>query len=289
MNSFSNNIKNLYGDQGLLWLESIPQQLVQYEQKYKLQNLSLMPNLTYHAVARGYQNETPIIIKFGLDIEDLGQEAMALKVFSDHGGITLLAHEPGMLLLECAVPGTSLKSYFPQDESLSIKICADLINQLRQAHFTKQDFPHIRDWLKVFDQDWPIPHEYLTLARKLRDHLLATSTPDVLLHGDLHHDNILLHDHGWRAIDPKGVVGEFAFEIPAFIRNPLPDIVNDAQLTQRTKFRIQEFSKHLEISPQRIISWCFVQAVLAWIWAHQDGLPSHPFEVLSKLYFPAEL
>src|SRR5438067_1309862 len=53
--------------------------------------------------------------------------------------------------------------------------------------------------------------------------LLATQVAPVLLHGDLHHENILAAARQpWLAIDPKGVVGEPAYEAGALLRNPLP-------------------------------------------------------------------
>ncbi|MGA2952618.1 MAG: aminoglycoside phosphotransferase family protein, partial [Caulobacteraceae bacterium] len=43
--------------------------------------------------------------------------------------------------------------------------------------------------------------------------LLASPRDIVVLHGDLHHDNVLDDGRGgWRAIDPKGLIGERAFE-----------------------------------------------------------------------------
>jgi len=38
-------------------------------------------------------------------------------------------------------------------------------------------------------------------------HLAKISALPVLLHGDLHQDNILSHGDDWLVIDPKGVIG----------------------------------------------------------------------------------
>lgn len=53
-----------------------------------------------------------------------------------------------------------------------------------------------------------------------------------MLHVDLHHDNILQNGNEWLVIDPKGVVGEPAYEVAAFIHNPMPELLThaDAQL-----------------------------------------------------------
>lgn len=43
----------------------------------------------------------------------------------------------------------------------------------------------------------------------------------MLLDGDLHHFNILrAHRQPWLAIDPKGLVGDPAYEVGAFLYNP---------------------------------------------------------------------
>ncbi len=56
---------------------------------------------------------------------------------------------------------------------------------------------------------------------ELAQELLLSQGEPVLLHGDLHHYNLLQHQDTWLAIDPKGVVGEREFEIGAFLRNPV--------------------------------------------------------------------
>ena len=108
----------------------------------------------------------------------------------------------------------------------------------------------------------PIPAKYLKKARQIRDQLLKTDDPDVLLHGDLHHDNILQNGDDWVVIDPKGVIGESAYEVAAFIRNPIPELLNHAAAPNIIHNRVTRFAEALELSERRIIDWCFVQAVL---------------------------
>ena len=46
--------------------------------------------------------------------------------------------------------------------------------------------------------------------------------PQILLHGDLHHWNILSDaDRGWMAIDPKGVIGASCLDVGRFINNAM--------------------------------------------------------------------
>ena len=62
--------------------------------------------------------------------------------------------------------------------------------------------------------------------------LCATQRNPALLHGDLHHYNVLSdRARGWCAIDPKGVVGELEYELGAALRNPFdrPDLFATAR------------------------------------------------------------
>jgi len=100
--------------------------------------------------------------------------------------VKVLIEDNGSLLLERAVPGTSLKDYFPTKEKESIEIACGVTKKLHKASIpVAHNFPHIKDWLAALDKNWSIPDGYLQKARKFRDELLQTSKPDVLLHGDL--------------------------------------------------------------------------------------------------------
>ena len=272
MSIFQSNIINIYGEEGKTWIDELPELVVTISSKLGLRDLNEITNLSYNYVLSGLQGDNPIILKLGLDSEGLAREAFALKCFSGCGAVKVLAENDGMLLLERAVPGASLKSYFPDKEQKSIEIAYGVMKKLHQANIpATHNFPHIKDWLAALDKNWPIPNGYLQKARQLRDQLLKTAEPDVLLHGDLHHDNILQNSNDWLVIDPKGVIGEPAYEVAAFIRNPMPELLTHADAPTIIHNRITRFAELLELPSQRILNWCFVQAVLVWVWALEDG------------------
>jgi streptomycin 6-kinase len=208
-----------------------------------------------------------------------------LKAFSGFGAVNVLAEDDGMLLLKHAVSGVSLKSYFPEQDSDAIHITCDYLKRLHQASIPHvHSFPQIKDWLMLLDEDLNIPSQYLNKARQLRDDLLMTSPKSVLLHGDLHHDNILQNGNRWIVIDPKGVIGEPAYEVAAFIRNPIPELLLLNNTANIISHRIARFAKHLELQEQRILDWYFVQAVLAWSWAVEDGDDETYFQQLTPIF-----
>ena len=54
-----------------------------------------------------------------------------------------------------------------------------------------------------------------------------------LVHGDLHHHNVLRSKRGWLAIDPKPMLGEPEYDVASFLWNPLPCRVRVEHLETR--------------------------------------------------------
>lgn len=276
---------NLYGEKGRQWLDHLPNLIAHTAGTYGLSNLKPVNNLSYNYVLAGFQGSKPCILKLGLDIDGFKREAAALMAFSGFGVVQVFSENAGVLLLECAVPGVSLKSYFPENDDKAINITANVIKRLHKAPIPRAHaFPHIKDWLTALDKDWNISAKYLQKAKRLRDHLLQTAIKEVLLHGDLHHDNILQNGDDWLVIDPKGVIGEPAYEVAAFIRNPIPELLNHDDALNIIHNRITRFAEILELPSQRIFDWCFVQAALAWVWALEDGGDDSYFKNLTKFF-----
>jgi len=266
---FHSNILNIYGERGQAWIAGLPQLVAAISSKLDLRDLIEVTNLTYNYVLSGFQGNNPIILKLGLDHEALNREAFALKRFARYGAVNVLAEDKGMLLLERAVLGTSLKSYFPDQEHESIEIACKVMKKLHQASIPEHhNLPHIQDWLTALDKDWNIPNHYLQKARKLRDQLLKTADPDVLLHGDLHHDNILKNVDDSVVIDPKGVIGSPINEIWAFVM----DIERD----------IPFIAHYFNFRTQDVFNWYFVHVILAACWNLEDNIDASLFLRLAE-------
>lgn len=285
MTSFESNIINIYGEKGQQWLEHLPKLLTQLSNTDGLSNLNPVSNLSYNYVLSGFQGPRPIILKLGLDADGIKREAAALMAFEDFGVVQVFSENTELLLLERAVLGVSLKSYFPERDDEAIDITANVIKRLHKAPIpSTHAFPHIKDWLEALDGDLKIPVQTLQKAREIRDQLLKTAMLDVLLHGELHHDNILQNGENWLVIDPKGVIGEPAYEIAAFIRNPMPELLSIQAPEEMIQKRIKVFANLLELPSQRILDWCFVQAVLSWVWALEDGCDASYFEKIMRIF-----
>jgi len=105
--------------------------------------------------------------------------------------------------------------------------------------------------------------------------MIATSYGEVVLHGDLHHLNILAATREpWLAIDPKGVIGDRAFEPATFLLNQLPIGLRETEIVGLLERRISIFSEVLSVPRERIIGWLRSFAVLSAWWSIEDSTGS---------------
>jgi streptomycin 6-kinase len=283
MTEFESKIISINGQNGKAWLDALPFLVQKSASRFGLEHLKPMPNLSYNYVLSGVMKDKPIILKLSLDLETLEKEALVIKCFKGYGVVNLIAEDRGLLLLEGLIPGYSLKKYFPEMDAQAVDVVCKVMNKLHQAPILST-LPHIKDWLAILQKNHAIPRKLLLKARALSSKLLQTAGPDVLLHGDLHHDNILKNSNDWLAIDPKGVIGESLFEVGAFIRNPIPELLSKENPEAFIDSRIDAFANCLNASKERIIAWSYVQSVLAWIWALEDGCDTCYWQELTKFF-----
>jgi streptomycin 6-kinase len=117
----------------------------------------------------------------------------------------------------------------------------------------------------------PFPEPLVARAEGLCLELLASMPASTLLHGDLHYWNILsAKRESWLAIDPKGIVGDPAFEPAAWLLNPKPRSLSGYDLRRQLERRIDLFSMELGLERQRIIGWGSTLAALSAWWSYED-------------------
>lgn len=289
MNEFVKTIVKLYGNEGAAWLRKLPDLIQNKAQEWKLKSLHPLKDLTYNYVLAGLQDNNPIVLKIGYDIAALKREVAALQAFVGRGAVSVLAEdlEAGAVLLEQVIPGYNLIDFFPKHETQATLLAANFIKTLHHDLVSSNyPFPTVESWLTVLDKDWEIPRAYLIKARELRNKLLASSSRPILLHGDLHHGNILVDEKNQgRMIDPKGVIGELAYEAGAFIRNPIERLSNNLQAKHIIDLRCKLLERELNIPAKRLQEWCFVQAVLSVCWMLEDNLdPSDNLKLVEILF-----
>ena len=285
MKYFKQNIVSIYGNKGEQWLDDLPEITSKIAKEHNLSGLSPVDNMTFNYVASGYQNDKPIILKIGLNSKALAKEASCLKTFAKHAAAEVLATDKNMIIMKRSVPGVTLKEYFPDKNIEATTILCSVIKELHSADIPDEhDFYHVNDLLKTLDNQLDIPENILSKARSIRDNLLSSTDKEVLLHGDLHHDNILKHGDEWLVIDPKGFIGDPAFEPAAYLCNPIPELLHEDNAKQIVSDRIKLCAEKLEIPEQRIKDWLYVKSVLCWAWSLEDNLdPGYWEDFLEKI------
>jgi streptomycin 6-kinase len=268
----------LHGDRGSVWLRNLQRTLEEFSQHW---SLSLMPpfeSLTYSYVAPArLADGSDVVLKAGVPNAELTAEIEALKIFGGRGAVQLLAADAGrgVLLLERLSPGTQL-SRLPDEEATSeaVRVMRLLWRPVPAAN----GFPAVADWAwglgrlrRRFGGTGPLPRSLVERAERLFEGLLSSMGEPVLLHGDLHHMNILAaRRRPWLAIDPKGVVGEPAYEVGALLRNPMPDILRRPRLGNVLRRRVDQLTEETGFDRDRILGWGVAQAVLAGWWSLED-------------------
>ena len=160
------------------------------------------------------------------DTESLN-EGDALELWDGDGAVRLLRRSGRALLEERAVPGNDL-SALPEDQATAIAV--DLASRLwrRVGSPFRPVAPEVSRWLDDADRKGG---ELVPLARKL----LAELDPGAewLVHGDLHHHNILRRGDQFVAIDPKPYLADREYDVPSFLWNPLTNRMEDREQTER--------------------------------------------------------
>lgn len=270
----------LYGERGTEWLRRLPSTIAEYEERWSLTIQDPFEPLSYNYVAPAIDVDgTDVVLKIGVPNPELLTEIEALRIFDGRGIVRLLVADPdqGVLLLERLKPGTPLASL--EDDQQVTTIASHVMRQLWRPVPSGHPFPTVARWAAGLQRlrdrfeggTGPFPAMWVDRAERLFAELVGSMTELVLLHGDLHHHNILAAERcPWLALDPKGVVGEPAYEVGAFLRNPLPRILGMTQPERMLARRVAQLAEELGFDRARLVGWGVAQAVLAAWWSFED-------------------
>ena len=289
--SFITTILNTYRDDGKRWLAELPALIDEASRRWGLTDITPVDNLSYNFVAYTNRPSTALrstqgaVLKIGVPNPELTSEMAALRLFNGDGAARLLEADPerGMCLLEQLLPGEMLAALADDDQRTHI--AADVMLRLWTpvpvGEPAPRDLPFIKlsDWFAGLDGvrphfgggTGPFPQRILEMAEALIPELFAASSPPLLIHGDLHHFNILSSGRGWLAIDPKGVVGPPEYEVGPLLINPIPDFLRGEAAVRQAERRIAILSERLGFAPQCIRDWAICHAILSAWWDIEDS------------------
>lgn len=268
-------ITNRFGDNFYVRMEK---DLAAYTARWQLKELRLLHSFSANCVFVCRSDRFgDAVLKMGPPSREGLTEIQALREYRGSRFCRLFDADEssGVLLEERIHPGRRLR----EEDSLERRL--DVFAGLYEGLHIKPDkpaaYPAYGEWVARIAGYMQERSDYRELARHMqradelcRSLCLAYSRI-MLLHGDLHHDNILQDSSGsYRIIDPKGVTGDPIWDIPRFILNEYDESVT-ADTHTRIKRIIDFLSARLAI-PQTVIRQClYVETAMAQCWNVESG------------------
>lgn len=270
---FTETICGVHGEEGQKWLEQLGLLLQVCEHRWALDIQYDTPyTLSYNYVTPVIlPGGAPAVLKLGVPGSENRTEIEALSLFAGEGMVRLLDADPvqGIMLLEKVMPGVTLDAVGQEEEQT--KTVVEVMGRLRSAFSDSSRFPTVADWFEGLRRmrerfqggTGPLPEALVGQAEAWSKKLISSIREPRLLHGDLHHGNILsAAREPWLAIDPKGVIGESEYECIAFLRNHLP--TGDERDALRR--RVEHLVKGLDVQRERVLAWGFCHSILSASW-----------------------
>ena len=278
-------IQNTYGEKGCKFLNSLPGIIDEASCLWNLTQLKTVPNLSYNYVAFAHhpvpnsRQLEEVVLKIGVTDRELMSEMTALRHFNGRGSVRLLEADQrkGTFLLEHLRPGEMLATL--EDDELATNTAAGVMLKLWQPAPIDDALIQLVDWFKGFvrlrtrfgGSTGPLDKNLVETAEGAVKEFFAEDFAPMLIHGDLHHFNILTSERGWLAIDPKGVIGPAAYEVGPLLLNPWSEINNPADWLRVTERRISILAERLGFERERIRKWGLAHAVLSAWWSLEDN------------------
>lgn len=188
------------------------------------------------------------------------------------GAVRLLDRQGDLLLIEDAGDLTLLDTLRRNGDEVATAIAAELIRSLHATGLRPHP-PEMETLAAYFsglfaraamDDD-----EQYRVAAELAERLLSGQRGVRPLHGDFHHENALHAPRGWLAIDPKGVLGDPAFDVANLFYNPLEsELRYDPARAARLAHALAPV---VEREPAELLDWAFAFTALSASWHAEDG------------------
>ncbi len=275
---FWQNIKGLYGAKGEKWLTELPQTLALIGVKWNLTIDDFFPNLSFNFVAKcSDRRGENYVLKVGVPDEDapLLSEKRALEAFDGKGAVRVLRYDENLcaILLERAVEGKTLSEVCGEDYAKAVEIAVEVMLKLPRNLPDKTHFTNLETWFEGLDRavQADFAPEKIAKAQGFFAELTEPFERKILLHGDVHFDNILsARREPFLLIDPKGVVGEIGYEIAVFLNDLAGWTAHLANREQILESAVEKFSKAFGVPPNELRKWAFAFAVLSAWWMVED-------------------
>jgi streptomycin 6-kinase len=218
------------------------------------------------------EDGVPAALKVGWPHWEAEHEHLALRLWDGRGAVRLLRADPRrfVLLLERADHRRDLNAQPVREACQTAAGLYRLLHRPATAQFVR---------LSVLAADWArrlrLLHDHPLVPRRLVDRaasLAATfatdpTTDGVLLHTDLHFDNVLGATRvPWLAIDPKPVSGDPCFEVAPLLWNRWQEATAGGGIRAAILDRLLTVIDTADLDEDRVRDWVVVRQMVNVLW-----------------------
>lgn len=198
------------------------------------------------------------------------------------GAARVLAQDEDALLLERATGPTYLANMARNgvDDEATRILCAVVARLHARRDRPPPELIPLSRWFEPLEPAAAAQGGIFRSAATIARELLGAPQDVVVLHGDIHHGNVLdFGPRGWLAIDPKGLVGERGFDYANIFCNP---DARTATSTGRLSRQASVVAEAAALDRVRLLQWIVAWAGLSAVWMLEDGEePDSRFAVAS--------
>ncbi|RSL14556.1 streptomycin 6-kinase/streptomycin 6-kinase [Edaphobacter aggregans] len=253
-------------EHGREWLFELPSRVSRCTEKWELR---LQPPYSQSFVSIVFpvtlRDRFPAVLKIQWPHAESEYEHEALRLWKGRGAVQLYEFDPQehALLIERCEPGDHLSSI---DSDQALDVLVEMLPRLWMP--AGKPFRSLAEecaeWRKQLPSCWelaqrPFERALLDVALEAMDRLSSAQGDQVLLHQDLHGDNVLrAMREPWLVIDPKPLVGEREFSLAPVIRS-----YEFGHSRSAVVHRLDKLTSSLGLDRERCRLWALVQT-LAW-------------------------
>ena len=216
-------------------------------------------------------------ITFDGDDESL-HEGLALQHWGGRGAVRLRRADPRRraLLLDW-LPGPDLGD---TGDVEACEVVGGLYGRLHVPALPQlaSVSSYVEKWLddlRDLARDLPVPRRYVEQALSIGPDLLADDRAPVVVHGDLHHHNVMADAAGeWLAIDPKPMAGDAHYELAPMLWNRMEDLTGPlaiGSVRDGLRRRFHTLVDVADLDEARARDWVVVRMVVNASWSVQDA------------------
>lgn len=217
----------------------------------------------------------PVMLKLSHHEEERRGSAL-LAAWAGRGAPRVLEHEGDAMLMERATGPRSLAhlSVSGSDAAATDVLCttAAVLHAASVEVLTSPAPPQLVPLRTWFRELFAHADDLSALHRRGADLALALLDDErdvAALHGDVHHGNVLdFGERGWLAIDPKGLLGERAFDYCNLFCNPSPAFALEPG---RLEARLATVTDAAGLESRRLARWLVAWCALSSAWHTLDG------------------